>query len=343
MSTSLRTVAMRAAICVMASGLFAAPAFAQAYYYNYYNNPSDYSSTSCNPYTSISCPATTYAQCRNGEWVCVLGNNNVQLNKPSIHRLSPSSGAAGSTVTIEGTNFLRTGNEVHFGSTVIRNVSSVDGSRITFVVPYARNATCSSNSQNCGGNTAYFTTGSYRVWVSVPRRGNNYNNNGYYGNNSGCSHAAPSCASSWVSRCVNGAWTCSPTYQDDYGYNNYNNSYTNNGSCPVSQPSCGAYTPVCRNGVWMCSNGGYPNNYYNGNYNYNYNQNYNSGYNYNQNYNYGGACNQPRPNCGNWTPNCVSGAWRCDPPGGNYSVAPYGGGYYQGNVMYQGGGAYYGY
>lgn len=346
MSTSLRTTALRAAISVCASGLFLVPAFAHAYSYNYdYNShyPNTYSSTSCDPYVSISCPATTYAQCRNGQWVCVLGTNNVQVNTPSIDRLTPSSGMAGTRVTIEGWNFLRDGNVVYFGSSVIANVSSSDGRHLTFTVPYTRTATCNSN-YGCAASA--YAAGTYDVWVRVPRRGNtnrvnftitqtyyNYNNNYYngYNNHYGCSGVVPSCSGSRVVRCTNGSWNCVPTYQDDYGYNNYN-SYNYNGSCSVSsQPYCNGTTPVCSGGVWRCNNS-----YYN---NYNANTSYYGNYNYNYG---GGSCTQPRPNCGNWTPNCVSGAWRCDPPGGNYSVTPYGGGYYQGNTMYQGGGGYYG-
>jgi len=54
---------------------------------------------------------------------------------PAITYLSPTSGAVGTSVTVYGSGFTRTGNAVHFGPGIIANLSSLDGSSVSFTVP----------------------------------------------------------------------------------------------------------------------------------------------------------------------------------------------------------------
>ncbi len=88
-----------------------------------------------------------------------------------VQGLNPSGAPVGASVTITGTGFSATGNNVHFGVGGIANVSSSDGTHLTFQVP--------SNVGPCdllapGSPCALFlqqvTPGSYPVLVS--------NNNG---------------------------------------------------------------------------------------------------------------------------------------------------------------------
>lgn len=53
----------------------------------------------------------------------------------SISYLDPSSGAIGSSVTVRGYGFSQSGNTVRFGNGVIANLSSYDGTSLSFTVP----------------------------------------------------------------------------------------------------------------------------------------------------------------------------------------------------------------
>lgn len=56
------------------------------------------------------------------------------LLKPVIESISPSSGPAGTLVTLKGKNFTPTGNTVYAGHVILNDVSSADGKIITFKV-----------------------------------------------------------------------------------------------------------------------------------------------------------------------------------------------------------------
>ena len=58
-----------------------------------------------------------------------------QGGTPTITYLSPQLGAVGSSVTVYGTGFSLSGNSVHFGGGIIANLSSSNGTSITFTVP----------------------------------------------------------------------------------------------------------------------------------------------------------------------------------------------------------------
>jgi hypothetical protein len=54
---------------------------------------------------------------------------------PTLSALTPSSGPGGTNVTVTGTNFTSTGNTVQFGSIAISNISSSNGTSLSFTVP----------------------------------------------------------------------------------------------------------------------------------------------------------------------------------------------------------------
>jgi hypothetical protein len=62
-----------------------------------------------------------------------------QARPPELIEIVPASGPAGAAyplqATIRGTGFMPAGNVVEFGPVTIRDLSSVDGARITFGVP----------------------------------------------------------------------------------------------------------------------------------------------------------------------------------------------------------------
>ena len=53
-----------------------------------------------------------------------------------LSSLSPASGAVGTTITLYGSGFSAAGNTVYFGSVSLPNVSSFNGTTITFAVPF---------------------------------------------------------------------------------------------------------------------------------------------------------------------------------------------------------------
>lgn len=54
---------------------------------------------------------------------------------PSISSIGPDSGDAGTTITLRGENFTRSGNVIYFGNYYIVTASSTDGVSLTFGVP----------------------------------------------------------------------------------------------------------------------------------------------------------------------------------------------------------------
>lgn len=54
--------------------------------------------------------------------------------KPNLFSVSPASGKDGTTVILKGEGFLPTGNSVHAGYTILKDIPSSDGKTITFTV-----------------------------------------------------------------------------------------------------------------------------------------------------------------------------------------------------------------
>ncbi|MDR3558254.1 MAG: hypothetical protein P4L61_01855, partial [Candidatus Pacebacteria bacterium] len=92
--------------------------------------------------------------------------NPIQQQSTTITSINPISGAVGTQVTITGAGFTPSGNTVIFGNTAtIPNLSSADGTHITFVVPAnAGSQVCSQSvSNNCSVTAT--AAGSYAVQV----------------------------------------------------------------------------------------------------------------------------------------------------------------------------------
>ncbi len=85
-------------------------------------------------------------------------------SNPTITYLSPNSGPIGQSVTVYGSGFSSSGNTVRFGGAVVSNVSSYNGTLLTFTVP----------SYFSGGYSSIIPAGVYSVSVS--------NNVGYTSN-----------------------------------------------------------------------------------------------------------------------------------------------------------------
>ncbi|MBP7967242.1 peptidoglycan-binding protein [Candidatus Woesebacteria bacterium] len=54
---------------------------------------------------------------------------------PTISNLSPSTGTAGTSVTVYGSGFTTSGNTINFGGVTISNLNSYNGTSLTFTVP----------------------------------------------------------------------------------------------------------------------------------------------------------------------------------------------------------------
>jgi hypothetical protein len=83
---------------------------------------------------------------------------------PVVSSLSPQSGPTGTNVTVFGSGFVTTGNNVQFGQTIIYNLSSYDGRTLSFTVPYLSNS-CPPGAYCILGSTPV-TPGQYNVVVS---------------------------------------------------------------------------------------------------------------------------------------------------------------------------------
>ncbi len=84
-------------------------------------------------------------------------------SSPTISYLSPSSGATGSSVTVYGSGFSSSGNTVKFGSLVVDNLYSYNGTSITFSVPVY--ITYCPPNVTCIVGTTYVQPGNYDVSV----------------------------------------------------------------------------------------------------------------------------------------------------------------------------------
>lgn len=77
-------------------------------------------------------------------------------NNPTITYMSPTSGAVGTSVTVYGTGFSAQGNTLRFGSGTITNITSYNGTSLTFTVP----------SYLTGYTSSAVTAGSYGISVT---------------------------------------------------------------------------------------------------------------------------------------------------------------------------------
>src|SRR3989338_2165129 len=77
----------------------------------------------------------------------------------NINSLYPTSGGVGTSVTVFGSGFTQRGNTVHFGPGVITNITSSDGTSLSFIVP----------SQLTGYGSQSMALGTYNVSVTNER------------------------------------------------------------------------------------------------------------------------------------------------------------------------------
>ena len=83
---------------------------------------------------------------------------------PAITSISPSSGGTGISVSIQGSGFTSTGNNIHFGVGGIKNVSSPDGAKLVFTVPSAVSA-CDFVDVGCMAPSQEVVPGDYSLYV----------------------------------------------------------------------------------------------------------------------------------------------------------------------------------
>ncbi|HUY88266.1 MAG TPA: IPT/TIG domain-containing protein [Pirellulales bacterium] len=82
-----------------------------------------------------------------------------------INSLSPSSGPAGTQVTIAGQGFSPTGNMVHFADSELDNIPSSDGTHLTFTLPFSSVLPCMHATPPCEMASHLYQPGSYPVFV----------------------------------------------------------------------------------------------------------------------------------------------------------------------------------
>jgi hypothetical protein len=84
---------------------------------------------------------------------------------PTLTSLSPSSGAPGTVVTVKGTHFSASGNQVHFGIGYIAKLPSSDGTTLQFVIPETLSPCQPDSPDPCALVLVKVTAGVYRVSV----------------------------------------------------------------------------------------------------------------------------------------------------------------------------------
>lgn len=158
--------------------LFSFPSCGNTYTWNFGDGISSSSIESCSgPVTTIAqrTISATHTYGNPGTFNASLTVSNTVSNAitinavqfvalPFISSLSPASGPIGAVVTIMGSGFASGSNTVNFGSAAIKNISSPDGKKIVFNVPFG---------YGCEGVTApyacdpvLFRPGTYTVSVT---------------------------------------------------------------------------------------------------------------------------------------------------------------------------------
>ncbi len=116
---------------------------------------------------SIPFTVTSYNNYGNGYY-------NYNTGTPVISYLTPISGNAGTYVTIYGSNFTPTGNTVYFNNIPVQNVTSYNGTSLSFAVPTTNipvicPTTYPYTSYDCSNNnngSQYVSAGTYNVYVT---------------------------------------------------------------------------------------------------------------------------------------------------------------------------------
>jgi hypothetical protein len=197
---------------------------------------------------------------------CGTGYNN---GTPSISSISPTQANIGTQVTIYGNGFTSSNNTVEFGQGAIQNLSSYNGTSLTFNVPSYLTQYCASGSY-CNQISYPVTNGSYGLSVMNANGTSNqinftigYGNSGSNGIN--LSSASPSSGS------VNSQVTLyGSNFSSDetvhFGSSIIQNVYSNGSSLTFyipSQQNCtyassGSYGTNCNSSYIATTNGTYP-------------------------------------------------------------------------------------
>lgn len=91
-------------------------------------------------------------------------NSDCYQTTPLISSVTPSAAASGTTVTITGTGFTSTGNIVHFSIGGISNITSTNGTSLSFIVPSSIGPYCKPD-QACALYLQLLNAGTYSVYV----------------------------------------------------------------------------------------------------------------------------------------------------------------------------------
>lgn len=91
----------------------------------------------------------------------------------TVSRISPTTGPVGTTVTITGRGFASARNAATFGIGFIRDMSSTDGTTLSFVVPDGLDLCPPDATAPCAGAHPRTKAGDYTVSVMVDGRKSN--------------------------------------------------------------------------------------------------------------------------------------------------------------------------
>lgn len=106
---------------------------------------------------------TTTGQAAQATYQVMVGGGS-STGTVVIDSIYPISGPAGTTLVIQGSGFLTSGNDVHFGIGGTRNVAAVNGNTIYYSVPHYL-STCDFTVGTCNAAAVLVQSGSYGVYV----------------------------------------------------------------------------------------------------------------------------------------------------------------------------------
>lgn len=106
----------------------------------------------------------TTGQIAQTTYLVVVGGTTGTSGSVVVDSIYPITGPAGTTLIIQGSGFLTTGNDVHFGIGGTRNVAAVNGNTIYYSVPHYISP-CDFTVGICNSPATLVQSGSYGVYV----------------------------------------------------------------------------------------------------------------------------------------------------------------------------------
>jgi len=91
---------------------------------------------------------------------------------PTVARVAPASATVGATLTVTGAGFASTGNAIKIGGGYLLNLSSADGTSITFVLPSGLEL-CPPGTQVCSAGYMEIRPGTYDLAVVTSKNASN--------------------------------------------------------------------------------------------------------------------------------------------------------------------------